>query len=150
MSNQSNIIGRAYEYICINILNEEVNKVRLSEIEENSSFNASRECWECIDLEMQQTLKQSAMTAVYAIFDLEPMILENGNDKVVLKLQKDCEGEIGDVRDIIIVRRDMKWEIGLSIKHNHFAVKHSRLGKTLDFGDKWFGVKCSESNTGMK
>ena len=61
-----------------------------------------------------------------------------------MKLQKDSEGEIGDVRDIIIVRRDIKWEIGLSIKHNHFAVKHSRLGKSLDFGERWFGVKCSE------
>lgn len=38
----------------------------------------------------------------------------------------------------------MQWEIGLSIKHNHFAVKHSRLAKNLDFGYKWFGVPCSE------
>ena len=144
MSNQSNVIGRAYEYICMIILNEEVNKVRTSEIEENSSFEVARNCWECVDLDMQQSLKKSAITAVYTIFDLEPMILEDGDDKLVLKLQQDSEGEIGDVRDIIIVRRDIKWEIGLSIKHNHFAVKHSRLAKTLDFGEKWFGVKCSE------
>lgn len=144
MSNQSNVIGRAYEYICMIILNEEVNKVRTSEIEENSSFDVARNCWECVDLDMQQSLKKSAITAVYTIFDLEPMILEDGDDKLVLKLQQDSEGEIGDVRDIIIVRRDIKWEIGLSIKHNHFAVKHSRLAKTLDFGEKWFGVKCSE------
>lgn len=144
MSNQSNMIGRAYEYICISTLNEEINKIRLSEIEKNSSFNKSRECWESINLQMQKALKQSAITAIYAIFDLEPMVLEKGNDKLILKLQKDSKGEIGDVRDIIILRRDLKWEIGLSIKHNHFAVKHSRLGKTLDFGNKWFGVKCSE------
>lgn len=144
MSNQSNIIGRAYEYICLITLNREINKIRLSEIEENSSFNVAKDCWECIDADMQESLKKSALTAVYSIFDLEPMILEDGNDKLVLKLQKDSEGEIGDVRDIIIVRRDVKWEIGLSIKHNHFAVKHSRLGKSLDFGERWFGVKCSE------
>lgn len=143
MSNQSNIIGRAYEYICILTLNQEINKIRLSEIEENSSFNVAKECWEGINLDMQESLKKSALTAVYSIFDLEPMILEDGNDKLVLKLQKDSEGEIGDVRDIIIVRRDVKWEIGLSIKHNHFAVKHSRLGKSLDFGKRWFGVECS-------
>ena len=144
MSNQSNIIGRAYEYICMTKLNEEINKVRYSEIEKNSSYYIAKECWDCINLEMQESFKKSAITAVLAIFDLEPMILEDGKDKLVLKLQKDSEGEIGDVRDIIIVRRDVKWEIGLSIKHNHFAVKHSRLGKTLDFGEKWFGVKCSE------
>ena len=34
--------------------------------------------------------------------------------------------------------------IGLSLKHNHFAVKHSRLAKSLDFGQKWFGMPCSE------
>ena len=144
MGNQSNVIGRAYEYICMIMLNEEINKVRYSEIEENSSFDIAKNCWECVYLEMQQSLRKSALTAVYTIFDLEPMILEDGNDKLILKLQKDSEGEIGDVRDIIIVRRDVNWEIGLSIKHNHFAVKHSRLAKSLDFGQRWYGIKCSE------
>ena len=49
-----------------------------------------------------------------------------------------------DVRDIIIERKDIMWEIGLSIKHNHMAVKHSRLSKDIDFGDKWYGVSCSQ------
>lgn len=31
----------------------------------------------------------------------------------------------------------------MSIKHNHFAVKHSRLSKNLDFAQKWFGLPCS-------
>lgn len=72
------------------------------------------------------------------------MILEDGDDQLDLKIQPDSEGESGDVRDILIIRRNIQWEIGLSIKHNHFAVKHSRLAKTLDFGEKWFGVKCSD------
>ena len=63
---------------------------------------------------------------------------------MVLKMQKDEEGEIGDVRDIIIIRNAEKWEIGLSIKHNHLAVKHSRLGAKLDFGERWYGIKCSD------
>lgn len=29
-------------------------------------------------------------------------------------------------------------------KHNHFAVKHSRLSPTIDFGAKWFGIPCSQ------
>lgn len=48
------------------------------------------------------------------------------------------------MRDIVISRKDVQWEIGLSIKHNHFAVKHSRLAKSLDFGQKWFAMPCSE------
>lgn len=31
----------------------------------------------------------------------------------------------------------------MSIKHNHFAVKHSRLAKSLDFGAKWYNIPCS-------
>ncbi len=48
------------------------------------------------------------------------------------------------MRDIIIKRKNIVWEIGLSIKHNHLAVKHSRLAKSLDFGKKWYGINCSE------
>mgnify|MGYP001038488218 CR=1 FL=1 len=144
MSNQSNNYGRAYEFICLITLNEEINKFRLSEIEKNSSFYAAESAWNSVDENLREVLKQSAYAAVYSIFDLEPLIVEDGNDKLQLRLQEDKKGELGDVRDIIIVRRNIKWEIGLSIKHNHFAVKHSRLAKSLDFGEKWFGIKCSE------
>ena len=144
MSNQSNIYGRAYEYICIETLNAEINKYRKSIIEDSSTYEISRECYNIIDEETKYIFKQSALTAVYSLFDLEPMITEIGEDCLVLKMQKDEEGEIGDVRDIIIIRNAEKWEIGLSIKHNHFAVKHSRLGPKLDFGDRWYGIKCSD------
>lgn len=144
MSNQSNNYGRAYEFICLTTLNDEINKFRLCEIEKNSSFYAAESAWTSIDENFKSTLKQSAYSAVYSIFKLEPLILEDGDDKLQLKLQEDKQGELGDVRDVIIVRRNIMWEIGLSIKHNHFAVKHSRLAKTLDFGEKWFGIKCSE------
>ena len=79
-----------------------------------------------------------------SLFDLEPLILEDGVDILTLKIQSDAAGKAGDVRDVLIIRRGIEWEIGLSIKHNHFAVKHSRLSKSLDFGLKWFGIKCSE------
>lgn len=62
---------------------------------------------------------------------------------LLLEFQKDETGESGDVRDIVIRRDDIKWEIGLSIKHNHAAVKHSRLSHVLDFGNEWYGIPCS-------
>lgn len=37
----------------------------------------------------------------------------------------------------------MNWAIGISLKHNHFAVKHSRLSNVLDFGKSWLGMPCS-------
>ncbi|MEI3395688.1 MAG: HaeIII family restriction endonuclease [Clostridia bacterium] len=144
MSNQSNVFGRAYEYICIETLNSEINKYRKAAIEESSTYEVAKECWNIVDKETKDIFKQSALTATFSIFELEPMITEKGEDCLVLKMQKDSEGEIGDVRDIIIIRNAEKWEIGLSIKHNHFAVKHSRLGPKLDFGERWYGIKCSD------
>ncbi len=144
MSNQSNVFGRAYEYICIETLNNEINKFRKSVIEKDPTYEIAKECWSIIDEESKLILKNSALSATYSIFDLEPKITEQGEDYLVLKMQKDQEGKIGDVRDIIIIRNAEKWEIGLSIKHNHFAVKHSRLSSRLDFGEIWFGVKCSK------
>lgn len=144
MSNQSNDKGRAYEYICLMTLFKAINSVRPAEIVENSSYDAALRAWETIDVSTRYILKISAMSAVETLFDMEPLILEKGLDCLELFIQPDSKGEVGDVRDIVIVRRDISWEIGLSIKHNHFAVKHSRLAKHLDFGQRWFGIPCSD------
>ena len=86
----------------------------------------------------------SAKSTIDTIFALEPNIVEVDDDMLNLYIQSDENGEEADVRDIIIERKDIIWEIGLSIKHKHMAVKHSRLSEVLDFGQKWYGVKCSE------
>lgn len=145
MSDQSNNQGRAYEFICLLTLSQEINKIRKAEIEVNSAYHAAEHAWDMISDELKSILKQSAVAAVSTIFDMEPMIVENCDDILSLKIQTDNEGKEGDVRDIVIARKDVKWEIGLSLKHNHFAVKHSRLAKGLDFGNKWFGIPCSEN-----
>lgn len=144
MSEESNNRGRAYEFICLKTLAEEIKKIRSVEIEENSSFFAAEKAWNLIDSELQNILKLSAQTAVIALFDFEPLIAEKDNDTLTLLIQPDSKGEAGDVRDILIIRSGIKWEIGLSIKHNHFAVKHSRLSRTIDFGHKWYSDKCSD------
>lgn len=69
--------------------------------------------------------------------------MEDDENPITLKLQVDEKGEEGDVRDIVISRSNISWEVGLSLKHNHFAVKHSRLARKLDFGEKWFKQPCS-------
>ena len=144
VSTSSNDKGRAYEYICLLTLLDEIKKFRNAQIIENSSLDAAERAWNSIDDETRETLTISAKAAVSTLFDMEPLIIEEDNDCVDLYIQPDSRGEVGDVRDIIILRSDIMWEIGLSIKHNHFAVKHSRLGKHLDFGKRWFDVPCSE------
>ncbi len=144
MSKQSNNQGRAYEYICLLTLSNEINRFRTAEIERNSAYHAAYHAWTDVDMALQETLKESARAAVATVFDMEPMIIEQGDDVLSLKIQTDQEGKAGDVRDIVISRKEIKWEIGLSLKHNHFAVKHNRLAKTLDFGAKWYGIPCSK------
>ena len=67
------------------------------------------------------------------------------NDIIELSINKDSDAEQGDVRDIVIKRGEIQWEIGLSMKHNHFAAKHSRLSPSIDFGKKWYGTPCDQS-----
>ena len=143
MSDESNNRGRAYEYICLRSLESEIGKIRKVQIDKNSSFEAAERAWNLIDKDLQSILKISALTAVGNLFEFEPLITEADEDIVTLLIQPDRKGEEGDVRDILIIRSGIKWEIGLSIKHNHFAVKHSRLSPTIDFGKKWYDKSCS-------
>lgn len=143
MSVNSNNQGRAYEYACISVFYQEISRIRPVEIIYNSSYFAAKHAWEQVNDILKRNLIKSAEAVVSVVFDLEPMILEVDEYKLQLRLQVDCEGELGDVRDLVIARNNVYWEIGLSLKHNHFAVKHSRLAKKLDFGKKWFDHPCS-------
>ncbi len=144
MSNASNNQGRAYEFICLLSLSDAINAIRPAQVIHNTSYDAAQRAWETLSIDEQTLYTLSAKSTIDTIFTLEPNIVEVSDDVLNLYIQTDQHGEEADVRDIIIERRDITWEIGLSIKHNHMAVKHSRLAKTLDFGSKWYGVECSE------
>ena len=144
MSTKSNDQGRAYEYAWLKTLFETLNEIRKTKIINNSSLKANEKSWNLMDDEMKKTLLTSASAAIETVFELEPRLIENSNDELTLEFQKDRAGIKGDVRDIVISRDDIKWEIGLSIKHNHDAVKHSRLSHKLDFGKEWFDIPCSK------
>lgn len=144
MSSKSNDQGRAYEFTCLLTLKEEIGKLRPVSIVENSSYFAAKRAWDSLSIELQEIYKVSSYVAIIKIFELEPRIIETNNDVLELLIQTDAKGRKGDVRDILIIRHNIQWEIGLSLKHNHFAVKHSRISKKLDFGKEWYGVSCSQ------
>lgn len=145
MSSKSNDQGRAYEFICLLSLEEAIKAIRPVQIIKNSSYEAAERAWNTLTSTAQKLYQLSAASTIQTIFDLEPNIIEKDDDVLNLYIQIDQRGEDADVRDIIIERKDIVWEIGLSIKHNHLAVKHSRLAKHLDFGQKWYGVPCSST-----
>lgn len=143
MSKKSNDQGRAYEYICLLTLHEAISGIRRAQIIENSSYSVAERAWDTLTGAEKTLYQPSAQSIIETIFALEPNIVEADDDTLNLYIQKDDRGETADARDIIIERKDVRWEIGLSIKHNHMAVKHSRLSHELDFGEKWYGVPCS-------
>ncbi|MCL1882679.1 MAG: HaeIII family restriction endonuclease [Defluviitaleaceae bacterium] len=140
----SNRNGRALEFAYLIVFEKHLSATRKIAIEQNSSYFASKSAWDSVDVKMQETFIKSATAGMKAVLEAEPLIEENTGDSLVMKIQPDKAGKEGDVRDILVIRSDIGWEIGLSVKNNHDAVKHSRLSQKLDFGDKWYGMKCSD------
>lgn len=141
---KSDILGRAFEYICIHCLKEEISKIRPVSIVENSNYFQDKNDWENLPLSTKSIMEKEARAAIPTLKELEPKIEENTGDVLTLRLQSDREGIHGDVRDILLIRDCENWVIGISVKHNHFAVKHSRLSNVLDFGESWLSIPCSK------
>ena len=145
MSTRSNDQGRAYEFAWINALCNALKQYRTVRIVANSSLEANQRAWSLIDAEKQELFEISAEAALKTVVDLEPKLVEKTSDDLLLEFQRDQAGVKGDVRDIVVKCDSVKWEIGFSVKHNHEAVKHSRLSHSLDFGKEWFDIPCSSS-----
>lgn len=137
--------GKAFEYACVEALYDELTVFGGVEIEESAQLITARDLYESLDSDMKEALDKAAKASVRVINRLEPQLWNsNGNEPLYLSIQPDSAGIKGDVRDVICLRKQNGWEIGFSCKHNHHAVKHSRLSDTIDFGKEWLGVPCSE------
>jgi hypothetical protein len=144
MSNQSSILGKAYEYAAIKALHDLIGAQRLVEIVDSESLRIAKSRFENeIESSQQLEMSKSAEAGIEKILQLESKILEESAFPVRLHLQADQAGIMGDVRDVIIDRSDIKWQTGISVKHNHEALKHSRLSKNIDFGHKWYDMQVS-------
>lgn len=136
--------GKAYEYACTQAIAEIAGKYRHVNITYNSSLIVAKNAWDSLATHLQQKMQASAKAGIHSLVQLEPKIIEDGNDDLQLTLQEDSKGQEGDVRDVLIIRRSIAWEIGVSVKHNHSAVKHSRLSPSIDFGKEWLNTPCSQ------
>ncbi len=145
MSNLSAIRGGAFEFACMNSLYQAISEKRKCWVIKDNNYEYREADWKKIGKEQQRMYLLAADCAVRKIFELEPNIEEESNDILEFFFQSDSKGRGGDVRDIVLRRGSISWEIGISIKHNHFAVKHSRLGRKLDFCESWFSIPCTDS-----
>ncbi|GAA8631362.1 hypothetical protein HpBT322_14270 [Helicobacter pylori] len=146
MSDKSNHQGRAYEYAWCLALEQKLSVFKKVIVDKQNGFNACYRAYESLEKSLQERYLESAKQGVLLLLDCEPLLSEvigSSQNEITLSLQKDKLGEIGDVQDILIYFD--RFCIGLSIKHNHDALKHSRLSKNLDFGEKWLGVGVSQN-----
>lgn len=137
------ILGKAFEYACVEALHERYATTQEVVVSETPQMKTARQCF--LEAGNQaENLKVGAEAAVNVIDRLEPRLRDTGDDTpLILSVQADAAGQSGDVRDVLCIRKGKGWEIGLSCKHNHHAVKHSRLSATIDFGQEWFSHPCS-------
>ena len=139
--------GKAFEYALLNSFLERLQVLTTVSVVENEPYKTAKKCFESFNQTEKGLYNLNASFAVNFLIDLEPR-LSNGIDKtdiLQLEIVSDKQGQIGDVRDVLAIRSLQKWEIGISAKNNHRAVKHSRLSNDINFGEKWLGLSCSQN-----
>ena len=114
---------------------------------ESNPYNTAKACYDNFSGDEQGLYSIVSSAAINFLVDIEPRLSNSLNPDDILQLEivSDSEGQIGDVRDVLAIRLLQKWEIGISAKNNHRAVKHSRLSQKIDFGKKWIGIPCSNN-----
>ena len=141
------VTGKAFEYSIIKEFKEKLEKCTNVEVIENNALETAQNCFDEFAQQEQGRYLLTASFAVNFLMDIEPRLSNGISKKDILQLEilTDYQGQLGDVRDILVIRLLQKWEIGVSAKNNHKAIKHSRLSSNIDFGEKWIGIKCSKN-----
>ena len=139
------INGKAFEYALLKEFLERLKPVTVVTVVESPPYRTALKCYLSFSENEQGHYSLVASFAVNFLLDIEPRLSNGISNKDILQLEivSDKEGQSGDVRDVLAIRSLQKWEIGISAKNNHRAVKHSRLSNDIDFGKKWLGFPCS-------
>ena len=137
MSLSQNEMGRAFEYgIAVSI-----SEYLKAPIQDGLQVREARRCFELCAENEQRKIGQAATEATAFLVAHDNRLSEK---ECFVSIQSDQQGMYGDVRDIIVHNTAIGEEIGISAKHHHWAVKHSRLSESIDFGCRWFGIPCSD------
>ena len=137
--------GKAFEYALLNEFSERLKQVTQVTVIKNDIFNNALNCFETFSQKEKDAYSLNASFAVNFLLDIEPRLSNHINQDDILELEivADKVGQSGDVRDVLAIRSSQQWEIGISAKNNHRAVKHSRLSNDINFGEKWIGISAS-------
>ncbi len=163
------IKGKAFEYACLMSMAGLLEKKGVDYIlKKYKDYFRAKAAFECIGTEQQEKCMLAADTGNVLIFELEPRLeFAETDNPLELKLNPivSIRDKNEDVRDIICIRKDINWDIGISCKHNYETLKHLRLTNppkphianknhpapkekisetVADFGSNWIGYPCSQ------
>lgn len=129
--------GKAWEYglalQCSDMLN------RHEVLEVSKASEKCKESYGLLSEDERERVDQAANEAIVFLRHHDPRLLHAKR----ISMQSDMKGGEGDVRDILIHTNNEE-TIGISAKHRHNAIKHSRLSPSIDFGKDWYDNPCSE------
>ena len=142
--------GKAFEYALATQYSTCLKNRGLAvEVLQDAAFAFAEKSYHALSVAGQRAFDAAAAGSTETLLALEPGLRtqKSPDDKLTVRLAADAEGQQGDVRDVIFSRTDgqgrVAWEVGISAKNNHEAIKHSRLSPSIDFGKEWFGYPCS-------
>ncbi len=149
--------GKAFEFACLiglkNIISTASQGLKC-QVKINKPYKIANSFFNTLPSQKHKDILLAASQRMATkLADLEPRLIypvRGFNDIIDLEIQPDAKGIHGDVRDVLALRILLKskkigWEIGISCKHNHKAVKHQRISPKIDIGNQWLNFP-SDSN----
>src|SRR3989338_774401 len=154
----SNVIhGKAFEYACLvgiaGVINGSGRNI-VCIVQEDGAYHNAKRCFEALPLDSHRgELLHAGEKIAEKLKSLEPRLtfsVKDLSDEVFLSIHPDACGIAGDVRDVLAAKiqaasRQKGWQIGISCKHNHAAVRHQRISPNIDIGVEWFGFPSDEN-----
>lgn len=137
--------GKAFEYAMLASLQSHLVNTQPIIIQPTAALETAQQFYHNADIALRTDMDFAANAAIRTLLQMEPQLGNPlNNTPLYLAIQEDAAGIAGDVRDVLTIRVQNNWQIGISCKHNHGAVKHSRLSPNIDFGQMWLGIPCSQ------
>ncbi len=139
--------GKAFEWAIAISLERVVGKFRKVVIVESlAQQDASRHFESLSDVKKIAMGKAAVEAVAHICEDLERRLstLRSDDLPIYVSIMPDASGQAGDVRDLVIIEGH-DWEVGISAKHNHAALKHPRVPAKKGIVDAWLGFRSSEA-----
>lgn len=135
--------GQAFEHAVVEAIKGVVGENNIDVIEGKRGSLVESD-FETLEPASQDDILSAAFAAIRRLQNFEPQlsIASSSREKLELRIPDRKSSGI-EARDMIISKKSQFWEIGIIAKHQHEALKSSRLSKTIDFGRDWLGSSCS-------